>query len=409
MSVLGDDSDPWQYPALLAGLTAAIAAVGATIFAMSPMLADIAASFDVPAARAGRLIGIYSLAMAIVAPVVGLLGRRVPRTQIIVGGLAIFAAAWLVGVLAEHFELLLGCTLVAGAATGAVIPAAYAYAADLSSFAQRARVMGLVISGWSIAILAVVPLMSVAAQALGWRHAFAALALAALAAAWVLLMARRPRRMAGVQASAEDDAPALGASLRRVLGHRPTRIVLLANMADMGAFYGVYGFLGSELRRLNDWGAAPAGLVVACYGLGLSLVSFNGRLIDRFGKTRAAVGSLLLLGALLALLPWLLQLPVLLVAGMVAWGFMQGAFFTSITALCTEQVPALRGVATAMLSGSTYLGVTLFSPLAVWLYEYAGMAFVGIAAGLTCAFAGLMLHLMRDSVAAVERYAPPER
>lgn len=403
MSPTAHDSDPWRHPTLLAALTAAIATVGATIFAISPLLADIAASFGVPAARAGRLIGVYSLAMAIVAPAVGLFGRRLPRVQIIIGGLLLFSASWLVGCLAEHFELLLGCTLVAGAATGAVVPAVYAYAADLSPFTQRARVMGQVISGWSIAILAVVPLMAIAAQAIGWRQAFMALALAALVSAAVLVTSRRPSRLAGAHELGDEAMPDLRESVRRVLGHRPTRILLLVVLVNMGAFYGVYAFLGSELRRVNDWGAAPAGLMMACYGVGLIILSFNGQWIDRLGKTRTAIGSLLALGAVLSLLPWLLPVPALLALGMVVWGCVQGAFFTSTTALVTEQVPALRGVVTATQSGATYLGVSLFSPLAVWLFEHAGMAAVGLASGAACVLAGLVLHQARGRVAAVER------
>ncbi|MBN9426551.1 MAG: MFS transporter [Burkholderiales bacterium] len=403
MSLAEHDSDPWRHPTLLAALTGAIAAVGATIFAISPMLSDIAASFGVPPAHAGRLIGVYSLAMAIVAPVVGLFGRRLPRVQIIVGGLLLFAVSWLVGCMTERFELLLGCTLIAGAATGAVVPAVYAYAADLSSFTQRARVMGLVISGWSIAILAVVPLMAIAGQAIGWRQAFMALALAALVCAAVLATTRQPRRLAGAHAPDGEAMPDLGESVRRVLGNRPTRILLLVNLVDMGAFYGVYAFLGSELRRINDWGAAPAGLMMACYGVGLIILSFNGRLIDRVGKTRTAIGTLLVLGAVLSLLPWLLSVPALLALGMVVWGAAQGGFFTSVTALVTEQVPALRGIVTAMLSGATYLGVSLFSPLAVWLFEHAGMAAVGLASGAACVLAGLVLYQVRSGVAAVER------
>lgn len=387
-----------RHPLLVAALTASVATVGATIFAISPLLPDIAARFGIAPAEAGRLIGVFGLAMAIVAPVVGLFARRLPRATVIVAGLLLFAASWIGAGWSTRFETLLLCTLLAGAATGAVIPATYAYAGDLSSFTHRGRVMGRIVSGWSIAILLVVPAMSLAAQRIGWQMAFAALAAAALASALVLALAPRPLPVhSGTGVGEDGSVLAVGASLRRVFAHRGTRFVLLANCIDMGAFYAVYAFLGTEMRRVHDWGAAAAGFALASYGLGLLLVTLNGRLVDRFGKTRTAVVSLCALAIVLAALPWIVAIPALLVTGIVAWGCLQGAFFTSITSLATEQIPPLRGVVTAMLSGATYLGVTLFSPVAVVLYEGQGLGAVGLFAGASCLVAAVAVGRVKDA------------
>lgn len=392
-----DEAEADRHPLLVAGLTAGVATVGATIFAISPLLPDIAARFGIGAAQAGRLVAVFGLAMAIVAPLVGLFARRLPRASIIVSGLLLFAIAWLAAGYSERFETLLAFTLLAGAATGAVIPATYAYAGDLSPYEHRSRVMGRIVSGWPIAILLVVPSMSLAAQHIGWQLAFAALAVAALASAATIAFAPRPAPplpapLRDAQHEPISEAPSVLASLRRVFAHRGTRIVLLVDCIDMGAFYCVYAFLGSEMRRVNEWGAAAAGLAIAAYGLGLLVVTLNGRFVDRAGKGRSAVLSLYALGAILVVLPWSVALPPLLVAAVVAWGCVQGVFFTAITSLATEQIPALRGVVTAMLSGATYLGVTLFTPLGVQLYERAGFAAVGLFAAASCVIAGLLLR-----------------
>jgi len=392
-----------RYPLLVLGLTASVATVGATIFAISPLLSDIAASFGIAPARAGRLIGVYGLSMAVMAPTVGLMARRLPRARVIVAGLVLFALVWIAAAWTHRFDALLAFTLLAGAATGTVIPAAYAYAGDLSTFEHRGQVMGRIVSGWSIAILLVVPLMAIASQAIGWQFAFAGLAAAALASAALLAFAPRPAPAAAVGEAAQL---AVGPSLRRVVSHRPTLVVLLVNGIDMGAFYALYAFLGSELRRVNDWGAAPAGFTIAAYGVGLLIVTMNGRVIDRVGKTRSAVLSLAALGLVLACLPWLVGTPLLLVAGVIVWGCVQGAFFTAITSLATEQLPELRGVVTAMLSGSTYLGVTLFSPVAVLLYERIGFAAVGAFSALSCLAAAALLAWPGSRVEPVEARAP---
>lgn len=370
---------------LVAGLMLAVATVGATLYAISPLLPDIAAAFGVPVARAGVLPGAFGVSLALIAPAIGLAAQRLQRARVIVGGLVVFGLAWLAALFVRDFAWLLALTVVAGGATGAVLPAAYAFAAELSAYEGRARVMGRIVSGWSIAILVVVPAMALAGELVDWRWAFGALAIGALALALLIARADKPPHVTGPR-----PAPVL-ASLGRVLAHRGTRLVLAANLLDMGALYAVYSFAGTELRRLNDWGASPAGLVVACYGIGLAIVTFNARLIDRWGKKRSAVAALVALGALLSLLPWLAAAPMAMAAGIVIWGLVQGTFFTAITTLATEQIPEMRGVVVALLSGSTYLGVTLYTPITTQLYERVGYWAVGVEAAAGCLLAAALL------------------
>jgi len=400
---------------LVNALMLAVAVVGATLFAISPLLPDIAHAFGVDVARAGILPGAFGLSLAVVAPLVGLGAQDLPRTRIIILGLLAFALVWLLAIVVSVFEILVLLAMLAGAATGAVLPAAYACAADLVDYAQRARVMGRIVSGWSLAILLVVPMMGAAAQWVNWRWAFAALAGCALViAGWLAVMqcgwpggeaSRLPARAKG-DALDRDSGPsadavrAIGAAtllrdLRAVLRDRCVQVLLAANLLDMGAFYAVYSFAGAELRRVNDWGASPASLTVACYGIGLALVTFNGRLIDRWGKRRSAIAALCALGFVLSGLPWLVGSPLMMAAAIVVWGLIQGTFFTAITTLASEQFTHLRGVVVALLSGSTYFGVSLYTPLSSWIYAQAGYRAVGLEAAAGCLLAAALLAFTR--------------
>jgi len=367
------------YPLLTRAAMLAVATVGATIFAISPLLPDIADSFAIAPGHAGLLLTVYSIVLALAAPIVGLTAKQLPRSRLIIAGLVVFALAWLGAGQARSFEVLLALGALAGAATGTVLPAAYALAGDLSSYEQRGRAVGRIVSGWSIAILLVVPTMAFAAQAIDWRGAFIGLAIAALGCAVAIAVAPKPPP---VPALGPLVVAALVADLRAVLSDRGAQLVLAVNLIDMGAFYGVYTFLGSELRQVNGWDSGVTGLVIAVYGLGLYIVTRNAHWIDRVGKERSGVIALGGLGALLVMLTLVVGFPVLALIGLLCWGLLQGTFFTAITALATEQVVRLRGVMTAMLSCSTYVGVTLFTPCTAWLYDRFGYYAVGIACGL---------------------------
>ena len=414
-------TDLRRSPLLVPALTMSVATVGATMFAISPLLPDIARAHEVTIARAGTMQAAFSVALAVAAPIVGLGAQRVPRVHLIVAALCVYALAWIGAGQSTRFEALLALSALAGAASGTALPAIYAYAADLADPANRAHLMGRVVSGWSVAVLLVVPLMSLAAHVIDWRWAFGGLSVSALLMAGLLVRAPRPagpvqpESAAQAQSQAQEQsqsqsqsqapgqgpvlngpsapAPAGGVlnSLVRVLGDGGMRRILAANLLDMGAFYAVYAYLGSELRRLNDWGPTPAGLTIAVYGAGLAVVTFNARLIDRLGMRRTAIGALLLLVVVLAILPWLASVPAAMAVGMFTWGCVQGAFFVSATALAADRIPALRGVATALLGSSTYVGVSLLTPVGTEVFERFGYGAVGVLSAASCLLAAGLL------------------
>jgi predicted MFS family arabinose efflux permease len=369
----------------------AVAVVGATLFAIAPLLTDIARAFGVSIGRAGLVIGAYSASVAVTSPITGLLAQRLPRARVMVLGLCAFGAVWATALFVTRFEMLLVIAALGGAATGAVLPAAYAYAGDLSSFENRARTMGYVVSGWSIAIVGIAPLMATIAQWVDWREVFAGLAASAFATALWLHVARKPAHVARPAGGASLLAD-IGASLARIARHRPTCALLLVNAIDMGAFYGVFSYLGSELRRQLDVGSSVAGLVIAAYGIGLAFVTFNGRVLDRIGIRRTAFATLVALGVLLAIVPHLLFHVAAIAVGAAVWGLLQGSFFTAITALATEQIPELRGVVTAILSCSTYLGMTIYTALAGVVFEAWGYGVVGLISAVSSIGAAFLLR-----------------
>ena len=131
--------------------------------------------------------------------------------------------------------------------------------------------------------------------------------------------------------------------------------------------------------------------LASIFRLDAETIALSADFIRWLAPFQVALAALLALGVVLSALPWLARAPLAMAAGILVWGGVQGAFFTSITALATEQLPELRGVVTAMLSASTYVGVALYSVMAGALYQGPGYWAVGLASAAGCLVAAVLL------------------
>lgn len=156
-------------------LATVCSAAVATIYVAQPMLAQLGHDLGVPEAGLGWIVAAgqvgYLIGLALLVP----LGDMVDRRKLIVGHLLFAAAGMGVAAVAPGVGvLLLGLT-----ATGlfaVVVQTAVAFAADLSSPADRGRTLGAVTSGVIIGILAARVLAGGLAALWGWRSMYAVLA-----------------------------------------------------------------------------------------------------------------------------------------------------------------------------------------------------------------------------------------
>ena len=153
---------------------------------------------------------------------------------------------------------------MAGTAAGVILPAAYGSASLIAQPGQEARTLGRVIAGWSVSLVAGVPLSALISDAIGWRATYGVLALCAAVA--LLGLRRLPERRAA------HPAPLRLSRLLAPLSYRDVPALLLGCLAFSSAFYGVYAFLA-------DRAAPPAGAVGRTVGADqrLALLPARGR------------------------------------------------------------------------------------------------------------------------------------
>lgn len=366
-------------------LTLGIAVVGSNSLVLSPILADVAKALDTGAVQVSRALAAYGGATALsaflLAPQIDRLGaRRMLRI-----GLTGLMLAMLGCAAAEHWLLLAGAQVLAGLGAGVVLPSIYALATAIAPPGRESRVLGRVLTGWSLSMVAGVPAAALLADGLGWRACF--LVLAALAALTLPGAARLPRQSSpGPRASGP-------AALLAPLRYPRVPALFLVCLAYMASFYGVYAFVGDQVRLLHGLSASGAGLIVLAYGIGFGAASLGDGLVDRLGPRRVFPPTLAALAAIYAALPAVAgSLPlVLAVAG--AWGFANHFGLNVLVLLLSRAKPEKRGAVLGLNSAVTYVGALGGVAAAGLLYGGPGFAAVGLGAALLMGAAALLALL----------------
>lgn len=366
-------------PAAAYLLTGCIAVIGSNSLVLGPIAPAVAASFgaSVPAVMtAAAAFGLGTSASALfLARYIDRIGAR----RMLQGALLLLALALIASALAPTVAALVAAQLVAGIAAGVAMPAIYASAAAIAPPGRESGTIGVVLTGWTLSMVAGVSLSAVLADLIHWRAVFFAVALlAGTAVAGLTMNSLRDARKGGPAPSP------LGALA--VPGILP---LLIACGAFMTAFYGVYGYLGDHLHKDLGEPVSANGLAAIAYGLGFGAAALLDGVIDRLGARRVMPFAYLLVAAVYVAMALASGVFGLLMATIAAWGLANHFGLNVLVMRLTALDPARRGTIMGLNSAVTYLAVTIgtagFGPL------YTGLGFANcalIAAGLMLVAAG---------------------
>ncbi|WP_332608101.1 MFS transporter [Achromobacter sp. ESBL13] len=363
----------------------AVSVVGSNGLALSPILTDVAQSFSTSALTISTAISAYGAATA--ASAFFLAGRidRIGIRRSLLGAMLVLIAALLLSATAPHWLVLTAAQALAGAAAGVILPAAYGSASMVAPAGQEARTLGRVIAGWSVSLVAGVPLSALISDAVGWRATYGTLALCATIA--LLGLCKLPERRA-------QNAPPLRLSrLLAPLSYRDVPVLLLACLAFSSAFYGVYAFLADHVRALLALSAGQVGFIAFAYGAGFMLAGFAGApLIERLGPRRALPLALATIAVVyLVLLPAAHALAAVLALA-VLWGAASQISLNLLVLLLSRARPDERGAVLGLNTCTTYLGASVGTAVAGTLYTHMGFEALGLCAAAAVGVAALGLH-----------------
>ncbi|MCA1440379.1 MFS transporter [Ensifer sp. IC4062] len=361
-------------------LTTCIGVIGSNSLALGPIAPEVARSLgaDVPAVMTAS--GAFGLGTAASAIFLGrLIDRHGPR-RMLAAALILLAVGLGGSAAAPALPLLVAFQLIVGIAAGIALPAIYTLASIIAPAGRESETIGLVLTGWTLSMVAGVPLSAAIADFAGWRTVYIVVAAATLVACAAVRFAPVTEGSRGKQVGGGRATSPLAA-----LGVRGVVPLLSACAAFMAAFYGVYAYIGDHLHAALGLPVSANGLVAVSYGFGFGGAAFLDRLIDRFGAGRLLPRIFLAVAGIYVAMAAANGSYVAILAVVFAWGLANHFGLNVLIMRLTALDPARRGAIMGLNSGVTYLA--LFAGTVGFGAAYAASGFFV----LPLAAAGLML------------------
>jgi len=269
-------------------------AIGTTEFATMSLLPLFGADLGIDAPVAGHVISAYALGVVVGAPVITVLGARIGRRTLLMLLMALFAFGNGLSALAPDYHWMLLFRFCSGLPHGAYFGVAALMASSLVPENRRARVIGQMFLGLTIATIVGVPMANWLGQAVGWRWSFG----------FVALLGMLTVTLVGYIAPAVPADP--HASPLRELGalaRGQVWLTLAIGAIGFGGLFAVYTYLADLLVAVTGLPLSSAPLVMSIFGLGMTI---GNMVVPRFADRALmrTAGLLLLWSAIvMALLP----------------------------------------------------------------------------------------------------------
>ncbi|BAI96998.1 MFS transporter [Sphingobium sp. TA15] len=299
------------HPALvILALSMGAFAIGTTEFAAMSLLPFFAGDLRISEPMAGHAISAYALGVVVGAPVIAVLGARLPRRTLLIGLMALFAIGNGMSALSPDYATMLLFRFLSGLPHGAYFGVAALVAASLVPGDRRALAVARVMTGLTVATVIGVPVANWMGQALGWRWGFGIVAV--LAMITMTLVALYAPRDAG-------DPAAVPMRELGALREPQVLLTLLTGAIGFGGLFAVYTYVASTMISVTHVSERLVPVVLAIFGIGMTIGNLAAAWAADRAQGRTAVIVLLWSAASLALFPlmagniWSLSLVIFLI------------------------------------------------------------------------------------------------
>ncbi|MBB6451739.1 putative MFS family arabinose efflux permease [Salirhabdus euzebyi] len=371
-------------------LISGIFLVGSDELILSPLLPELVHDFKTTFSLASLSVSLYGLSIGLVVPFIAPYIDRIPRGRLMGLSLLGFAITTLLCASSPTIMFLLVTRFLSGLFAGIYIPSAYAYVGDHVPYQYRGRVMGIVLSGWSLALIVGIPLGAFIGEVLHWRWIFILIGIISVAVSFLTFSSVKTKLK---EQQAIIQIEGFFKHLLLALKEKQVGILIFTTFCNMFGFYGIYTFIGTYIQKSYEVNISESGGIILFYGFGIALSPLTGLIVDRFGKKVSLTSAMFSLCLILVVIGTIKLSLLLLCILFVIWGALQSIVLTSISSLLTDQSSELRGRIMSLYSLATNLAVACGSFTMGIFYHTFGFHLIGIICGLVTGLGGVIFAI----------------
>jgi MFS transporter, DHA1 family, inner membrane transport protein len=270
-------------------------AIGCGVMVTAGSLNDLAQDLAVSPAVGGQLITVAAVMMGLGAPLLAALLGGMDRRRLLALAMVWFALGHALCALMPSYASLMPVRAATVLAAAVFTPQAAAAIGVLATPAQRGKAITSVFLGWSLASVLGMPMHALIAETIGWRWAFALVALLSAGSACAVWRSV-PEGVRPTPLNLRDWAGLFKSPLL-------VAIVAVTALSSAGQFT-LFSYFAPYYRQVLDATAAGVGFLFLWFGIfgviGNLIVT---RTIDRFGSGRTVALALGLIALSLAIWP----------------------------------------------------------------------------------------------------------
>ena len=342
-------------PIQLYALALGTFAVGTTEFVMMGLLPSVAADLSISIPMTGLLVTGYALGVVVGAPIMTLGTTRIDRKTLLISLMALFVLGNGLAALAPTYTVLMLGRIISSLMHGAFFGVGSVVGAGLVPKEKQARAIALMFSGLAISNIIGVPLGTYIGQMFGWRVSFGLISALGLLTALFLASALKPQAADPLSGFKQELA---------VLKRARVWLALATTTFGFGGVFVVWTYIAPILETATGLSPSAITIVLFIYGIGLTLGNaVVARWVDR-SLTRALIGILIALAAIMAVFSVTMGSPLLATITIFLLGF--AAFGT---------IPPLQMAIMAAAEGAPNLASAL--NIAAFNLGNAGGAYLG--------------------------------
>ncbi|PVH25733.1 MFS transporter [Sphingobacterium corticibacter] len=337
-----------------------------TEFGVIGILPQIAEHYGISIDKAGYLLSVFALVIAITGPFMTLLVSGFDRKKIMVTAISIFVLTGVVSFFSPPFWLLMLVRVLPAFLQPVYIATALAVAISKADKEHENELMGIVFSGVAFAMVTTVPFATWLASMWSWEYSFLVQAIVSIIALASIYFVLPPMPV--------KEKKSYGSQLKILT--KPTFIVSTAmNLFMITAWFSTYSYFAEYLNKAKGMDNTMISYMMLVFGvIGLLSMKVAGKMLNKnVTKTTAFFLSGTILTPILLHFSGGNTFATILVIGI--WGFLYSPSFLNASTYMISSVPGSLEFANSLATSFGNLGVTLGTTIGGWIIMTKGVAY----------------------------------